>query len=545
MNASPAVDRALSVPRRSWEEAALRGLPYAIFVLLILIAFPVTPDDAFITLRYAQNILGGHGAVFNPGERVEGYSSPLHLLLSTGLLWAAGPRYVILASKLFGIALGALILVATRRMARRVGLSEREATCAQLLVILNINFELSCVNGLETALFGILLLALCASFMSERDGRAGYASALLLFASVLTRPDAMLLFPILFVLRGYYVRRGDLTRSNLFAWSALFLVPFACFLSLRFCYYGLLLPNTYYAKSGAAIPNAVDGIRYLFRPLSPKSHGLLAGEGPIAKAVLIFAPAAFWGIASLGIIGALSNSLVLGGVLLSAIVFDLKAGGDWMQGWRFLIVVAPIIAIYQCFGVRVLAHVGVSRSENGRNRVKAAAWSALASTWIACLIIAPKSSWPALGFTTDPVALVRASGSGPKGMGRRQAEAALLLAHRFLPHTTVAYSEIGLAGFINMDKRIIDIRGLTDHEVAMLNDGVYKSSVGVTDLRWFDPASPVGRILVKRRPEAILAFEDVPLALDEYVNVASAWGVQVYVRPGVPFLPDDAKGHEQ
>ena len=38
-------------------------------------------DDGAIFLRYAQNTLDGKGIVFNDGEYVEGYSSPLWLLL--------------------------------------------------------------------------------------------------------------------------------------------------------------------------------------------------------------------------------------------------------------------------------------------------------------------------------------------------------------------------------------------------------------------------------------------------------------------------------
>ena len=32
-------------------------------------------DDAFISFRYVRNLLEGHGLVFNPGERFEGYSN--------------------------------------------------------------------------------------------------------------------------------------------------------------------------------------------------------------------------------------------------------------------------------------------------------------------------------------------------------------------------------------------------------------------------------------------------------------------------------------
>ena len=37
---------------------------------------PYLLDDAFISFRYARNLVEGHGLVYNPGERVEGYTNP-------------------------------------------------------------------------------------------------------------------------------------------------------------------------------------------------------------------------------------------------------------------------------------------------------------------------------------------------------------------------------------------------------------------------------------------------------------------------------------
>jgi hypothetical protein len=34
-----------------------------------------TVEDAYISFRYARNFVQGHGLVFNPGERVEGYTN--------------------------------------------------------------------------------------------------------------------------------------------------------------------------------------------------------------------------------------------------------------------------------------------------------------------------------------------------------------------------------------------------------------------------------------------------------------------------------------
>ena len=50
-------------------------LPWlALLVWLASLAWFMT-DDAFISFRYVRNLLEGHGLVFNPGERVEGYSN--------------------------------------------------------------------------------------------------------------------------------------------------------------------------------------------------------------------------------------------------------------------------------------------------------------------------------------------------------------------------------------------------------------------------------------------------------------------------------------
>jgi len=57
----------------------------AAMTLLVIhgLTFGFVVDDAFISFRYAQNLLDGHGLVFNPGEQVEGYSNLLWILLTS------------------------------------------------------------------------------------------------------------------------------------------------------------------------------------------------------------------------------------------------------------------------------------------------------------------------------------------------------------------------------------------------------------------------------------------------------------------------------
>src|SRR5437899_2242148 len=47
---------------------ATRGVAWA--------SIPLPAEDAFITYRYALNLALGHGLVYNPGERVMGFTSP-------------------------------------------------------------------------------------------------------------------------------------------------------------------------------------------------------------------------------------------------------------------------------------------------------------------------------------------------------------------------------------------------------------------------------------------------------------------------------------
>ncbi|HEC35405.1 MAG TPA: hypothetical protein ENI39_02600, partial [Anaerolineae bacterium] len=69
--------------------AALERFLLLVLVLLALAARlvpgPRTVDDAYITFRYARNLVEGRGFVYNLGERVLGTTTPLYTLLLSGL----------------------------------------------------------------------------------------------------------------------------------------------------------------------------------------------------------------------------------------------------------------------------------------------------------------------------------------------------------------------------------------------------------------------------------------------------------------------------
>lgn len=60
--------------------ALLSLLPWLVLLAWLSSVAWFLTDDAFISFRYTRNLLEGHGLVFNPGERVEGYTNFLWIL---------------------------------------------------------------------------------------------------------------------------------------------------------------------------------------------------------------------------------------------------------------------------------------------------------------------------------------------------------------------------------------------------------------------------------------------------------------------------------
>jgi arabinofuranosyltransferase len=106
------------------------------------------PDDALIYARYVRNLLSGVGLVFNPGERVNALTSPLHTALLAGSAWLLRGQ-VLLAEWLLGVIFMALTAI----------LAEWFLPCAGILIAGCLYFYI--FLGMETPLF-LFLLVLCA-----------------------------------------------------------------------------------------------------------------------------------------------------------------------------------------------------------------------------------------------------------------------------------------------------------------------------------------------------------------------------------------------
>jgi len=239
-------------------------------------------DDAYISYRYAQNLARGEGLVFNPGERVEGYSNLLYVLLLAPLTRVARPDAI------YPLSVGLNLLFAagawtvfSRLAARRLG--PERAALASLLFGLCPALWLWTASGMETPLVLLLQIAVWervdAAAHGEQVGWVGLATVAVL--CVLSRADGFMV-PVLAV--AYLLATGR-KREALVLGTALG-ATLAAVVSWRLSYYGYPLPNTYYAKVSGPL-----GERILQGAMQLLSIILTAGLLPHVAALLLAAAA--------------------------------------------------------------------------------------------------------------------------------------------------------------------------------------------------------------------------------------------------------------
>ncbi len=278
-------------------------------------------DDATISFRYAQNLVEGHGLVFNAGEAVEGYTNFLWTLGAAAVLWLGLP--VETAAHVAGIgAFAATILLLGRAGAGALPL----AACAFAGMSTAADFGTS---GLETSLFTLLVTAsVLVAERAETTRHALLAGALASLA-LLTRPEGGLVGAL--VVLALALPRGG-TRRALAALLPLALVSLV-WGAWKLHFYGDLLPNTFHAKAGEGA-RWDQGWIYLgqyLRTFWPVTLGMGAAlllalrgeEAPRARA------------------GRVMLTLVLPVLYLLHVV---RVGGDFMFG-RFCLPVTPLLLL--------------------------------------------------------------------------------------------------------------------------------------------------------------------------------------------------------
>jgi arabinofuranosyltransferase len=292
--------------------------------LLHTLHYNFIADDAFITFRYTDNLIKGHGLVFNLGDRVEGFTSPLWTLL----LAALGSLQLDLlpTARLLGIASGLLAIVLLHQLAahlcRREDLPAVPLAVAALLASSG-SFACWAGSGMETPFFVCLIVAAFLAFYCDRY----WLSAVVTLACALTRPEGLLIALLLAFYQGYSAHRKQRPWKG---WLLLCVAGVTTLFLGRYLYYGDLLPNTFYAKTGFSWAQIQRGVKY-FAEYAADHEGLLLILCPIGIALL-------WREAGLRLPAL--GALALWGT-------TIIVGGDGLPMYRFGLYALPLLLLVQ------------------------------------------------------------------------------------------------------------------------------------------------------------------------------------------------------
>lgn len=245
--------------RAAWVRPAPHEWLLAAIGFGLLLAYYWLLDDAFIYYRYVDNYVFLHlGLVYNYGEYVEGYTSPLWLIL-------------LITLRTFHLAYPAIVI--------GTGFATYAAFCYALVVLNRALASPQCVLNLPLAFFATNYAVLC-YFSSGLETPLVQLMAVL-FAIAALRPAARGLHPVIALaplLRYELVLPLLLLIVWIWAhnrrapWRLLFVALLANggWLLFRVWYYASLFPNVYYLKSGTDFAqgwiyflNAVQPYHYL------------------------------------------------------------------------------------------------------------------------------------------------------------------------------------------------------------------------------------------------------------------------------------------
>lgn len=319
----------------------------AIAALVHARAFAFLCDDAFISFRYARHLARSGALEYNLGERVEGYTNLLWVLLlalgdAVGLAPEALAPWLTGAASLVGIAVAVLLL---RRLRGRAGGPWAPLDLAPALLLAAApEWVVWASGGLETSLAAALTLAAMLAWSSRRlvlaAGLAGLAG--------LTRADALV--PIaafgvawLALAVGQIWHKGQVTlpwgpRPPLATWRegqaqipwrrlAAAALVFAALIGgqliFRRLYYGAFAPNTWTVKAHGALLRGTWGAAYV--------TAWAQGLGLVVAAPLL--------------VLARARHLIVALPIAAALLYAYAVGGDFMAYSRFLIVPTALCAI--------------------------------------------------------------------------------------------------------------------------------------------------------------------------------------------------------
>ncbi len=394
--------------------------------------YPWMMDDAFIFFRYAENFSSGAGFVYNQGERVEGCTSFLWLLILS--IAALLKLDLLLFSKLLNAVFVFFTISLTARAHKYIEpFTPAHSAAAAAFLSTMAAFAPWLSSGMETVLFSFLIIFTYFYSINAKKAVEYGVSGVLCALLVICRPEGIFLAAPIFGF--HYIMQLGRAGKGFYISLLKFIFVYAPYFAWRYFYYGSLMPNTYHAKIGFGLAQLLRGAHYLF------DYFIAA-----AFFLILLVPAGYY-IFSVKAGGAAAikdyeNKLklaVLDIFVLLNIFFVTLIGGDFMYGFRFFAHLSAPLAIIAVYSLSLLFQ-------------KAARFK----TAVIVIII-----YSLFQFFTHPE-VYGIAGSSPVEFGRA---AGLFLKQNAPPESLLAINTAGIIPYYSKLKTV-DMLGLTDKYIA-------------------------------------------------------------------------------
>ena len=306
-----------------------------------------------ISMRFARNLASGLGLVWNPGERVQGFTNPAWTLIMVVVHWIGVPsRLASLPMQLASAAIDLLTAVYLWwRVSERTGPDWGIGAAAAYLAS-------SCaicwaISGWETSAI-TLGWAIALDPVLEESPRPidVWRSLIAAGLTVLFRPDAGLLLGALAVYWALTTSRNE--RSSVIAAVIVAAVPALALGIFQRGYYGSWIPNTATLKRSAGILSVGPGIEYVLMSIFRYPFNAAVIAGGIFGASRLQRPAA-------ALLAALAGTYL---------VYVVSVGGDHFAHARFLL---PILPTATVLAADALSRIRIGADTRRKFLIRAAA----------------------------------------------------------------------------------------------------------------------------------------------------------------------------
>jgi arabinofuranosyltransferase len=315
-------------------------------------------DDAMISMRYAWNFSHGAGLVWNPGERIQGYTNLLMTLLMSLATLVLDKSSAVLFIQILGIGFMLTIAYAGMKLANHMIQGNENAAKYQALVRILSFFGILfyyplgywSLMGMETGLLTLLLLfGILAAFEYEQNPKPLFLflTAGSLGLAYLTRNDSIIFAILIWSYMIWKASNKGIDFKELLRFLPAIFIYFIFVVGqfiFQYSYYGEWEPNTYVLKlTGmpllARLSNGVGFIKLFLFEIS----------------ILLI----------LSIIDMIFNfrkrKLLLLSLVLSASAYQVYVGGDPWNYWRMMSPTMPLMIVL--FSIAVVALPGRQTSK--------------------------------------------------------------------------------------------------------------------------------------------------------------------------------------